>query len=172
MQHLPDLPTSTGPESWILNPKFEKNTLLPLEKSCSWLSCKSLMGRHTRTSLLISAKLLQPLLPISGKLLQSWSDSGATARELAASMKLKCRQQNQGTKNLPPLQAGDAVCMGLPGEQKWDLGPVPLADTSKETDASLGVCQSSCLRTTQKSLQRRLRLKNMHMTRIQWHLLM
>ena len=51
-------------------------------------------------------------------------------------MKLKCRQQNQGTKNLPPLQAGDAVCMGLPGEQKWNLGPVPLADASKETDAS------------------------------------
>lgn len=61
-------------------------------------------------------------LPTSAKLLQSCCDPGATAKELAGSKRLQCRLYNQGTKKLPPLQAGDTVRTRLPGEQKWSLG--------------------------------------------------
>ena len=70
-----------------------------------------LMGRRTRT-----------LLPTAETLLQPNSDTKTTSRNLAARKRLQCRQYNRGTRNLPPLKTGDAICMKLPGEKTWALG--------------------------------------------------
>lgn len=84
-----------------------------------------LMGRRTRT-----------LLPTASKLLQPNSDTKTTASNLAARKRLQCRQYNRGIKNLPPLKAGDAIRMKLPGEKKWSLGHCtrPLGRRSYEVE--------------------------------------
>lgn len=70
-----------------------------------------LMGRRTRTLLLIAEKLLKPC-----------TDQVTTRKNLEAQKRVQSMQYNRGTKNLPPpLLIGDTVRMRLPGEQKWSL---------------------------------------------------
>lgn len=60
------------------------------------------------------------LLPTTEKLLKPAEDPN-TQTSLTTQKRLQCEQFNRGTKNLPPMQVGDAVRMKLPGDRKWTL---------------------------------------------------
>ena len=93
----------------------------PVQAILDWRNTPS-EGFGTSPGQRLMGRCIHISLPTSTQLLQPCCDPGATARELAASKRLQCRQHNQGTQNLSPLQAGDLMHMRLPGEQKWSLG--------------------------------------------------